>query len=117
MIITGRHTHAFRARRLSSAAVTVAMMLGAVSLAAQQQKPCHSICAPTLTLEPAAIISHIIDRPRVRDLTTDKITRLPQTTNLIIQLVLTAPTVMPRSSSGVAAHRSKLPERPLAPGR
>ena len=97
--ITSRRRHTgCRARQRSVSALVVAAMLCAGPLNAQQQKPCHSICAPSLTLQPAAIISHVIDRPRVKDLTTNKITLLPKTTNLIIQLVLAAPTAIPRTS-------------------
>lgn len=97
MITSRCCARAWGARCLSPAALAVAMMPGAAALDAQE-KPCHSICAPALTLQPAAIISHIIDRPPVKDLTTARIALLPRTTNLIIQFVLGAPTVIPRTS-------------------
>jgi len=95
---SGRHESSRRAGQCVAAATLIVLALGAAPLTAQQKKPCHSICAPALTLQPAAIISHIIDRPRVRDLTTNTVTLLPKTTNLIIQAVLAAPTAIPRTS-------------------
>ena len=51
-------------------------LLAAVPAAAQQQKPCKIICAPSVTLMPGMVRTHALNAPRVRELPSDQVVRL-----------------------------------------
>lgn len=54
------------------------LLIGVIAapLAAQQQKPCQVICAPTLTLMPGMIRTHAFHAPRVRQLPSNQVVAL-----------------------------------------
>ena len=52
-------------------------LFAAVPAAAQQQKPCKIVCAPSVTLMPGMVRTHALNAPRVRELPSDQIVRLP----------------------------------------
>jgi hypothetical protein len=61
-------------------------------------KPCSFVCAPSLSFDIAANVSHIGMRPKVRSLSTGVVTPLPSTTNTELLLLVAAPTAIPRTS-------------------
>lgn len=89
-------------RRLTtpwSVAFVVVCTVGApLSIAAQAAKSCSFVCAPSFTVEVAGITSHVAMSPRVRDLNTDEVSRLPSATNAELIFVFGAATAIPRTS-------------------
>lgn len=76
-----------------------ALCVLAIPVAAQSDAaPCSFICAPSLTFDVAANVSHIGMSPQVRSLSSGAVTRLPSTTNSMLLLVVAAPTAIPRTS-------------------
>jgi hypothetical protein len=76
--------------------------LGATSpIARAQAAPmrCPVLCAPTLTLMPAVIRSHLFGGPLVRDVATGATHRLPAATNMEIIIATAARTALPRLSA------------------
>lgn len=82
------------------AALVVATVAPIVSTAAQA--PCHSICAPTLLFRAGAIRSHVFGGPTVTDLATGATHTLASRTNLQLQFLLTAATLVPRTHVNLA---------------
>lgn len=63
--------------------------------AQQRQHHCSSICTPSVSLNVAVLRSHIFGGPQVRTLATGRVSRIPSTSNLELQLFVAAPTVIP----------------------
>lgn len=80
----------------------IPLAIAAVSIPARAQAPCHSICAPTLLLRAGAIRSHIFGGPTVTDLATGATHRIASRTNLQLQFLLTAATLLPRTHVNLA---------------
>ena len=83
--------------RLASAmlAVLVAAPVAAQSNAAPR---CHLLCAPTLTLMPGVVRTHLLRGPLVRNTTTGVETRLPGTSNFEVIVAIASRTAVPRLS-------------------
>ncbi len=96
------HTGERSSRRASTRATIVccgALFALAAPVRAQQQKSsCTILCTPNLSLNAAAVRSHIFSKPMVRDLSTGAVKAVPSATNLELQLFLTVPTVLARTS-------------------
>jgi hypothetical protein len=94
--------------RLSSTAITAATLAAsavAVPLTpagAGAQGSCTSICSPQLLFRPGLIRSHVFGGPTVTDLATGKVHKLPSRTNLQLQLLVTAATLVPRTHVNLA---------------
>jgi len=84
---------------LVALATSVVAAAGAVEpLAAQQQKSCTLICAPTVAFNIAENKSHVLGSPKVRNDTTGVVSELPSVMNLQLQLFVSAKTTVPRLS-------------------
>jgi hypothetical protein len=59
---------------------------------------CRILCAPTVTLMPGLLRTHLLGGPRVRNLTTGEERRLPSTSNLEIIVSVASRTAIPRVS-------------------
>jgi len=86
----------------AAAVLSVAVVLAAAPTNAGAQTPCHSICAPTLLFRAGAIRSHIFGGPTVTDLTTGATHTIASRTNLQLQFLLTAATLLPRTHVNLA---------------
>ena len=65
---------------------------------AQSAPHCHVLCAPTVTLMPALLRTHIVAAPRVLTLATGAEHRLPSTSSFEMIVAAAAPTAIPRLS-------------------
>jgi hypothetical protein len=72
----------------------VAMPLGAQSAAPH----CHILCAPTVSLMPGIVRTHLLRGPLVRDTKTGIETRLPGSSNLELIFAVASRTALPRLS-------------------
>ncbi|MGI8510876.1 MAG: hypothetical protein ACR2MQ_16325 [Gemmatimonadaceae bacterium] len=63
-----------------------------------QKSACTILCTPNLSFNAAAIRSHIFSKPMVRDLSTGAVKEVPSATNLELQLFVSVPTVLARTS-------------------
>ena len=61
-------------------------------------RPCHVLCAPTVSLMPAVIRTHLFGGPRVRSLATGVESRLPSTSDFELIAAVAARTFVPRLS-------------------
>jgi len=59
---------------------------------------CHVVCAPTLTLMPGVVRTHLLRGPLVRNTTTGVETRLPGTSNFEMIVAIASRTTVPRLS-------------------
>ena len=66
--------------------------------AGRARSHCRFLCAPTITLMPAAIRTHIVARPEVRSLSTGATHELPSATNFELIVSASAKTLIPRTS-------------------
>ena len=87
------HQHA-RSRLAALAAV----LLLPLSLPAQAGTHCAVLCAPTVTLMPAVLRTHIVAAPRVETVATGAEHRLPGTSTFELIVAVAAPTAIPRVS-------------------
>lgn len=78
--------------------VLLLLILLAPVATAQSEKHCAFVCTPSLTLEPAAIVSHVAMSPRVRSLSSGTVTHLSSATNSELLLLIAAPTAIPHTS-------------------
>lgn len=70
-------------------------VLGSTSAHGQQPK-CHPLCTPVVELMPALNHSHVFGGPRVQDLSTGAITKLPSTSNFEMLVAVSSRTMIPR---------------------
>ena len=61
-------------------------------------RPCHVLCAPSVSLMPAVIRTHLFGGPRVRSLATGTVSRLPSSSDLELIIAAAARTAIPRLS-------------------
>ena len=86
--------------RVQTAASTIATVLAIVVAPVGAQHPhCAALCAPTIVLMPAMLRTHLFGGPRVQDIASSRIERLPSSTNLEIILAASATTAIPRTSA------------------
>lgn len=81
--------------RTATAVATSALAL--MPAIARGQAPCHSICSATVLFRTGAIRSHVFGGPTVTDLATGKTHTVASRTNLQLQFVITAATLVPRT--------------------
>jgi hypothetical protein len=60
--------------------------------------PCRVLCAPSVSVMPAVITTHLFGGPRVRSLATGAVQRLPGSSNLELIVAVAARTPVPRLS-------------------
>lgn len=84
------------------AAASIAVALSGAPAIVLAQSPCHSICAPQLLFRAGAIRSHLFGGPTVTDLATGAVHKLASRTNLQLQLLATAATLLPRTHVNLA---------------
>jgi hypothetical protein len=85
----------------SSRAALAALVVFAAAPAAAQSRGapgCHSLCAPTLTLMPGIVRTHLLRGPLVRNTATGVETRLPGSSNFELIVALASRTAVPRLS-------------------
>jgi len=91
-----------RSRRCVVAQGALAALLAGAALpvAAQSSAPprCHIVCAPTVTLMPGVVRTHLLRGPLVRDTKTGIETRLPGSSNFEIIAAVASRTALPRLS-------------------
>jgi hypothetical protein len=68
-----------------------------------QQKPCHSICKPSLVGSVSVVRSNILNAPTVKSLKDGTTHKLPSKNNTQLQLYMYAPTAVPRTEIFVSA--------------
>jgi hypothetical protein len=83
---------------VAALAATVLAPLPMAGAAAYAQQPCAILCAPKLDLVLAAARTHLVDRPRVRSLTTGAESELGSKTLGEVIVAVTVPTALPRAS-------------------
>ncbi len=66
--------------------------LAAIPAGAQQQKQCKIICAPSVTLMPGMVRTHALNAPRVREIPSNQVVRLPGKSSLEVIGAFVAPT-------------------------
>lgn len=77
--------------------IVLAAVAGTSADAQRAQKPkCHPLCAPVVELMPALNHSHLFGRPRVQNLSTGAVTRLPSTSNFEALIAVSSKTMIPR---------------------
>jgi hypothetical protein len=89
------------AARLAARLAAMALVAGvSVPLAAQSTTTprCHLLCAPSLTLLPGVVRTHLLRGPLVRNTTTGVESRLEGTTNMQVIVALASRTAVPRLS-------------------
>lgn len=88
---------------VGAAALSASALIACVAHSASAQAaPCTSICAPQLLFRPGMIRSHIFGGPTVTDLATGKVHTLASRTNLQLQFLVTAATLIPRTHVNLA---------------
>jgi hypothetical protein len=65
--------------------------------AGAQSARCSSLCAPTLSVAPAMMVSHLLGHPRVQSLDDGSTRSLGSLTNLDVAFTIAAPTAIPRT--------------------
>ena len=83
--------------RIAAAAVAIT-----APNAAHAQSRCPNICSPQVVLRPGILRSHLLGGPRVTSLTTGVEHTVQPSTNLQLQLLVTATTAIPRTSLNLA---------------
>jgi len=79
----------------------LALVTGAAAPLSAQSAPaprCHLLCAPSLTLMPGVVRTHLLRGPLVRNTSTGVESRLPGTTNMQVIVALASRTAVPRLS-------------------
>jgi len=91
------------------ATVAALVLLAAAPVAAQSSATprCHVVCAPTVTLMPGVVRTHLLRGPLVRNTTTGVETRLPGSTSFELIVAIASRTAVPRL--GVFASAQWLP--------
>lgn len=79
-------------------AALAALLLLPLALPAQAGKHCAVLCAPTVTLMPAVLRTHIVAAPRVETVATGVRHQLPGTSSFELIVAAAAPTALPRLS-------------------
>ena len=81
-------------------ALAAAFLLPGAAIAAQSGPPpkCHLLCAPSLTLMPGVVRTHLPRGPLVRNTATGVATRLPGTSSFELIFALASRTAVPRLS-------------------
>lgn len=74
--------------------VLMTVVLVPAALGAQQQQKCKLVCAPKFTLLPGVIRTHAFHAPRVRELATNQILKLPSKSSLEVIGAFVAPTAI-----------------------
>jgi hypothetical protein len=85
--------------RVCAATPLAVLALAAVSaapLAAQSAPSCHILCAPSVTLMPGVVRTHLMRGPLVRNTTTGVESRLPGSTNMEVIVAVASKTAIPR---------------------
>lgn len=82
------------------AALAALVVFAAAPAAAQSKSPpkCHSLCAPTLTLMPGIVRTHLLRGPLVRNTAIGVETRLPGSSNFELIFALASRTAIPHLS-------------------
>jgi hypothetical protein len=85
--------------RIAARVAFVALTAGIAGVLPGQSAPrCHLLCAPSLTLMPGVVRTHLLGGPRVRNTSTGAETRLPESTNMQVILAVASRTAVPRLS-------------------
>jgi hypothetical protein len=83
---------------LKARATFVLLITVSLPASASAQQPCRILCGPSVTLMPAAVITHLFVGPEVRSLSTGVIHRLPSKTNFEMIASFGVRTGLPRTS-------------------
>lgn len=88
-----------RRARVAADLALVALLAGSAgALRAQSAPHCHLVCAPSVTLMPGMIRTHLLRGPLVRNTSTGAETRLPGSTNMEVIVAVASQTALPRLS-------------------
>jgi hypothetical protein len=87
-----------RIRFAARLALSALVAGSAAPLSAQSAPRCHILCAPSLTLMPGVVRTHILRGPLVRSTSTGAESRLPGSTNMEIIVAVASRTALPRLS-------------------
>lgn len=85
-----------RARRCGVFQIVIVATLLLPGDAIQAQRPCRWICDPAVSVQPSAIVNHLVSQPLTRSLTTGATQKLGSTTNLELIFAVSARTAVPR---------------------
>jgi len=87
-----------RSRVATHLAVAALVAATAAPLSAQSAPHCHILCAPSVTLMPGVVRTHLLRGPLVRNTSTGVETRLPGSTNMEVIVAVASRTALPRLS-------------------